>query len=102
MTIKQKIWDKLEKDNYITDTELAKIYGREPNFYTAEAVKSEYFSFKKYKEMFASIASEKNTVIKKAGNRRKRYLIGKPKENKWSFVSSAYYSYLKSQGVKEI
>lgn len=46
MSIKQKIWEHLDKNGDITDSDLAKIYGKEPNFYTAEVYKKEWENLK--------------------------------------------------------
>ena len=69
MTLKQQIWDKLEKDGYITDSELAKIYGKEPNFYTAEVYKAEYFALKNAKEYFEKLENSGEAIIR--GYRRR-------------------------------
>jgi hypothetical protein len=41
-SIKQKIFEKLDKDGYITDQDLAIIYEKEPNFMTAEGYKDQW------------------------------------------------------------
>ena len=42
ITIKKQIFDKLDKDGFINDSELAKIYGGEPNFCGAEEFKRQW------------------------------------------------------------
>jgi len=67
--IKKRIWEKLDKDGYITDSELAKIYGKEPNWYTAIEYKRQWRKFNFDKEYFDG----KKIIEKK--HYRNRYLV---------------------------
>jgi len=91
MSIKQKIWNKLDQDGYVTDSELAKIYGKEPNFYIAEVYKREWLNLQKDKEWFA----DKKIIDKH--NHRGRYFvrIEGQEENAGYKVSKAFYLTIK-------
>lgn len=93
--IKKQIWSKLEKEGYITDMELAKIYGGEPNFYVAETYKQEYFNLKRDIEFFGDTVCriEKYMRSYKAST---TYIGGG-----WYKISKAYYEKLKAYFAKD-
>lgn len=85
MTIKQKIWDKMEKDGYITDQELALIYGKEPNFYTAEIYKTQWRNFTYDRDFF------KNKDIVEKSHHCRRYLVRLKGMTSWYTVHKEFY-----------
>jgi hypothetical protein len=89
MNKKQLIFRKLEKDGYITDTDLARIWGKEPNFQTAEIYKREFFNLKRDKEYFG----DKVCRIEKF--RRSYKCSTDYKGNEWYKISKGYFNYLK-------
>lgn len=88
--IKKRIWAKLEKDGYITDTELTKIYGGEPNFYVAETYKREYLNLKRDVDFFG------DTVCRIGKFRRSYKASTTYTGNGWYKISKAYYERLKA------
>lgn len=88
MTIKQKIFEKLEKDGYCTDSDLAKIYGKEPNYYTAEQYKKAWLKLKFDRERFGD-----EEIIKKSHHNRGYYIQLKGMD-KYAFykVSKDFYN----------
>ena len=53
-SIKTQIWKALEKTGYLTDTDVAKIYGeKDLNFVVAEEYKRQWCRFKSDREFFA-------------------------------------------------
>ena len=67
--IKQLIWQKLNEQGYILDQDIAKIYGKEPNFCVAESYKQQWRKFQNDKSRF----DDENIIEKTKGNRK--YLI---------------------------
>jgi hypothetical protein len=88
MSIKQKIWDKLDKDGYCTDSDLAKIYGKEPNFYTSEIYKKAWLKLKLEKEEF------KDKEIVEKHHSKGKYLIRLKGMDKFSWykVGKDFYN----------
>lgn len=87
MTLKQFIFDKLEKGGYISDQQVYDFLGYEPNYMTIEAYKASYHRLKREIEFFEG----KNILsITKA---RGRYFaeIGK---GKGYYISKEYKNYL--------
>lgn len=106
-SIKQQIWDKLDKDGFCTDSELYKIYGKEPNFDTAEIYKAEYYVLKNAKERFAELIKNPEVRIMfykpnyKGGRPRCSLSAGDYRENRWWKIPKGYFEYLKEIGIKE-
>lgn len=97
-SLKQFIWDKMEKGEYILDQDLASFVGKdkEVNFYTAECYKREYTAFNNDKNFFKDWETNPETII---AHYRRRYQISRG-ENKWYKISKNYYNYLKEKGIK--
>ena len=98
-TLKQFIFRKMSKGNYILDQDLARFVGKdkEVNFYTAECYKREYLNFENDKQFFKDWEINHNTII---AHYRRRYQISRG-ENKWYKISKAYFLYLKEKGIKQ-
>lgn len=90
MSIKSKIWEKLDKDGYILDSDLAKIYGNEPNFATAEQYKKQWVKFKFDKDEFAG-----KEIIEKKHSRNGYYIRLKGMDKfTWYKVSKDFYNFV--------
>ena len=90
-SIKQKIWNKLDKDGYCTDSDLAKIYGKEPNFSTAEEYKRAWHKLRAEKLEFA----DKEIVEKHHSGRRYFVRLKGMDRNTWYKVGKDFYNLLK-------
>ena len=55
MTLKQKIFKALDETSYLSDTMVAKIWGGEPNWTTAEEYKRQWRKLKADREFFKDI-----------------------------------------------
>lgn len=100
MSIKQQIFSKLDKDGYITDTELAKIYGKEPNFDTAETYKEEWRRLKNDRERFSETIKSPTVILRGI---KRRYLIRDSKwdNTQWYKISKIYFDEIKVLFKKE-
>lgn len=106
-TLKQFIYKEMEKGNYITDLQLAKFCGHEPNYYQAELYKQEYKRLQSAKDFFKEYEEHKDTTLHKYKNSYKwaktRYylenktLLG---ENRSYKIPKIYYEYLTKKGIK--
>lgn len=92
MSIKSEIFKKLEKDGYINDSELAKIYKGEPNFYTASQYMAEYHRLQR----------DRNFFNDKKIERIEKYRGYKAKTNEgWYKICKQYYEEIKPQFIKD-
>lgn len=91
MSIKTKIWSKLDRDGYITDQDLYDIYGKEPNFVTAEEYKRQWRSLNNYRAYFD------NKDIARIEKYKRYYKAQLRGENVWHKISKAYYQEIKPQ-----
>lgn len=105
-SLKKWIWERLENGQSITDSDVAKFLGKEPNFYTVSVYSEEYRRLENAKEYFKQYETHSDTVITnyKSSWTSKHYLqnetlIG---ENKSYRISKNYYDYLKAKGVKTL
>jgi len=94
-SIKQKIWDKLDKDGYITDGDLFNIYRKEPNFYSAEMIKCDYFRLKNCLQ----VHNFHNDYTTETTKGHRCYLVRnaemkKLDSNRWLKIPKVYYEYL--------
>ena len=55
MTLKQKIFKALDETSYLSDTQVAKIWGGEPNWTTAEEYKRQWQKLKADRDFFKDI-----------------------------------------------
>ena len=88
--IKKRIWAKLEKDGYITDSDLFCIYGDEPNFAMAETYKKQYFNLKRDIEFFG------DTVCRIEKYKRSYKASVTYTGSSWYKISKDYYNRLKA------
>jgi hypothetical protein len=95
MSIKSLIWEELEKTGYMSDSKLAKIYGKEPNFYTASLYIAEYYRIKTDREHFA------DKEIVGLHHYRKIYSAQLKGEKGWTKISKQYFNEIKSQFKKD-
>jgi hypothetical protein len=95
-SLKQFIFDKLEHQNYILDNEVYKFLNKEPNWYSVQQYKNDYFRLKSAQQYFREFEVNQNTIIKHSGN---KYLIrDKMWENmKWIVIPKIYFDYLKTK-----
>jgi hypothetical protein len=97
-TLKQFIFNKLEKGEYILDQDVARFLGKEKevNYYTVEKYKKEYYRFKNAKERFEDFEN-KGIELSKVN---RKYLIrnNEMPEHQWFQIPKSYYEYLKEKG----
>jgi len=100
-SIKKFVFNALDKGIYLTDSDIAKLYKGEPNWYTVEQYKLEWQKLHNAKEKFAELETNPNTIIYKSG---RKYLIrNKMWENmSWYVIPKIYFNYLKEKGITEI
>ena len=91
MSIKQKIWEKLDKDGYCLDKDLAKIYGGEVNYCVAEEYKRAWLKLKLEREEF-----DGKEIIEKMHSGRKYYIRLKGMDKfSWYQVGKDFYEQIK-------
>lgn len=87
MSIKQKIFEKLDKDGYCTDQDTADIYGKEPNWTTAEEYKRQWHRLQADKAFFKG-----HIIVKKEKHRKGHYVqLKNAEEDTWFSVGKDYY-----------
>ena len=101
-TLKQFVFEKLEENGCVLDQDVYNFLGREPNFYTIQQYKGEFYSFHYAKKYFENFEEDKTTKIGK-GNRM-YYITNEEmeKDNRIIKIPKIYYNYLKDKGVKTI
>jgi hypothetical protein len=67
MTLKQFVWQELEKKGYVLDQEIVRFTGRTDSLASAETYKTSYFSLKQYKAFFEPKLKGKKYTIEKVG-----------------------------------
>ena len=95
MSIKQKIFNTLANKGYITDSDLYKIYGQEPNFATAEEYKRQWKSLSNDRAYF------ENKDIARIENYRRNYKAQLRGEEFWHRISKMYFEEIRPQFKKD-
>ena len=93
MTLKQFIQESVDKGEYLSDQQVFKFLGEEPNWGTIEEYKREAITLKRDKDYFADLIESKNYKVEK---HHRRYLIRDNawRENEYKKISKAYYEFL--------
>ena len=95
-SLKQFIFEKMKEEGYVSDKELAKFCGKEPNFYTASVYAKEWRNLESAKEYFDG-KIDSHTTISKFG---RKYVIKIDKD--YRGIPKIYFEYLKEKGIKII
>jgi len=96
-SLKKFIWEEMANKGWISDSELSKFCGGEPNFYTASQYSREYTKLNSAKSAFKDWEDDPKTVIHKS---IRKYLIQREEGNQWTVIPKVYYNFLKKKGVK--
>lgn len=99
MTLKQFVFNEMDKKGYILDQELAKFCKGEPNFYTAEQYKEDWKRLNNCLSVH-NFHQDNTTEIHKG---YKCYLVRNKEikeidENRWLKIPKIYFNYLKNIG----
>ena len=100
-TLKQFIFNEMDKKGYVLDQELADFCGKEPNFYTAEQYKQEWQRLQ-WCLTSHNFHEDDTTEIHKG---YRCYLVRNKEikdidENRWLKIPKIYFDYLKNKGRK--
>jgi len=94
MTLKEKVFNALDEHNYLTDTQVYKIWGKEPNWNTAEEYKRQWRALKGLREFF----TDKNIVrITKYRRGCRATLDG----NKWYRITREYFEEIRPNFIRD-
>jgi cyanate lyase len=107
-SLKQFIWQEMEKKGYVSDSEVCKFLGKEPNFCTKAIYAQEYEALNYAKNYFKKYEEDKNTYIQSYKPNHKgaktRFTLFNDKligEGRGYKIIKAYYEYLKEKEIKE-
>lgn len=93
MSIKSKIWEKLDKDGYITDSDLARIYKpKEPNWGTTSEYHNQWIRLRSDRQFFSD--KEITRIEKYRGHKA---LVN----GGWYRICKDYYEEIKPQFIKD-
>jgi len=92
--IKKKIFEKLDKDGYINDSELYKIYGKEPNYNTSEEYKRQWRMRKGLRDFF----SDKEIL---AITKYRRSIRVSLDGEHWYRITKEYFEEIKPQFIRD-
>lgn len=91
--MKKKLFELLNAKGYATDTEVAKLYGKEPNWNTVEVYKCEWSRLNRDRNYFS------NCKILSV-ERYKRHIYANTYDGKYK-ISKAFYDECLKNGIKK-
>lgn len=106
-TLKQFIFERMDKNNYVLDQEVSNFLGKEPNFSATAIYQQEWQTLNNQKLNFEDFIKEKGVYISKYKNSNKysktRYTLSKKSMGNQGWkITKSYFEYLKEKGIKEM